>query len=136
MVHLLPVKEKKIQQRERFFNYIIVEYQDEVYVKERTGKDIWQNLYEFILIETESIISAKTFLKGKILDRFLPRILILLQRFQKFSIRNLLIKQLPGRFFHITLKTANPLLERYKLVPAKELRLLPFPKFITSYLKD
>ena len=54
-VSVLPVNEKVIKQKERFFNYLIVEYQQKFYVKERTEKDIWQNLYEFILIETSFI---------------------------------------------------------------------------------
>ncbi len=49
MVNLLPVKKKSIKKRERFFNYLIVEYNDKIYVNQRIGKDIWQNLYEFIL---------------------------------------------------------------------------------------
>ena len=43
-VSLLPVNEKIIKQKERFFNYLIVEHKQKIYVKKRTEKDIWQNL--------------------------------------------------------------------------------------------
>jgi A/G-specific adenine glycosylase len=41
-----------------------------------------------------------------------------------------------GRFYHITIKNSKAPLKMYRLISAKELSLLPFPKFITSYLKD
>ncbi len=52
-VQNLPVKEKKNAVKERFFHYFFVENDDFVYIKKREGKDIWKNLYEFPLIETD-----------------------------------------------------------------------------------
>lgn len=49
---LLPVKEKKIMVKERWFNYVVLQYKDMFAIKKRASKDIWQNLYEFPLIET------------------------------------------------------------------------------------
>ncbi len=49
----LPVKDKAVKVRSRYFHYIIFNYKDSVYIQKRTKKDIWQNLYEFYLIETE-----------------------------------------------------------------------------------
>lgn len=49
----LPVKDKKIKIRDRYFHYFIFNYKKSVYLSKRTQKDIWQNLYEFYLIETE-----------------------------------------------------------------------------------
>ncbi|HWI92494.1 MAG TPA: A/G-specific adenine glycosylase [Flavisolibacter sp.] len=56
---LLPVKEKKIKIRERWLNYFLVIYKDEILVRQRTTKDIWQNLFELLLIETGQNISPK-----------------------------------------------------------------------------
>lgn len=53
-VNALPVKEKKIAKKHRWFYYIVAEYGNKILVKKRLNKDIWQNLYEFVLIETES----------------------------------------------------------------------------------
>lgn len=52
-VKTLPVKLKKVKVKQRFFHYII--YKDErSYFKlnQRVQKDIWQNLYEFDLLES------------------------------------------------------------------------------------
>lgn len=49
----LPVKSKKTERRQRVFNYLIINQEDAVYLKKRTEKDIWRNLYDFPLIETD-----------------------------------------------------------------------------------
>lgn len=48
----LPVKLPKKASRERWFNYIVLKAGNEFLVRQRTAKDIWQNLHEFFLIET------------------------------------------------------------------------------------
>jgi len=51
-VHLLPIKSKKAKVTQRFLNYF---YPDKGFLFEkRVKKDIWQNLYQFPLIETDS----------------------------------------------------------------------------------
>lgn len=54
MTALLPVKDKKIKVKERHLHYFVLEAGDEFYLQQRNAKDIWQNLYEFFLIESES----------------------------------------------------------------------------------
>jgi A/G-specific adenine glycosylase len=136
MVSILPLKEKNINKRERFFNYLIVEYHDKIYVNQRTRKDIWQNLYEFILIETQSLIPGKKFLNLKIFTSLFSRNNYTVTKISPVFSQQLTHQTITGRFFHITIKTAGASLQKYKPVPGKELCLLPFPKFITSYLKD
>ena len=50
----LPVKEKKVKVKKRFFNYLVCLSDDhKIILSERKGKGIWQGLYQFPLIETE-----------------------------------------------------------------------------------
>ena len=51
-VESLPVKKGKTAVKERFFNYFHIRCGGNILLHKRTGKDIWQNLYEFPLIET------------------------------------------------------------------------------------
>ncbi len=53
-VYQLPVKERKTTIKTRYFNYIIFNYKNFIYLQKRNQKDIWQNLYEFHLIESET----------------------------------------------------------------------------------
>ena len=55
-VNILPIKIKKIEKKERFFNYLIINSDKFVFIKKRLEKDIWQNLYEFPLIETADLV--------------------------------------------------------------------------------
>jgi A/G-specific adenine glycosylase len=55
----LPVKSKQIAVKERWFNYIIPMYETQYGIRKRTNKDIWQNLFEFLLIVTGKKISLK-----------------------------------------------------------------------------
>ncbi len=49
----LPVKQHKTKTTDRFFNYIYVRAGAYTYINKRTGNDIWKNLFELPLIETE-----------------------------------------------------------------------------------
>lgn len=59
----LPVKKNKVKIKERWLNYLILRYKDEVAVRQRITKDIWQQLFEFLLIETPKPASLKKVLK-------------------------------------------------------------------------
>ncbi|UEA86643.1 A/G-specific adenine glycosylase [Alistipes senegalensis] len=48
-----PVKQGKTRVRDRWFNYLHVSSGDRTLLHRREGRDIWQGLYEFPLIETE-----------------------------------------------------------------------------------
>ena len=52
-VDVLPVKQHKTKVTDRYFNYIYVRTSGHTYIRKRTGNDIWKNLYEPLLIETE-----------------------------------------------------------------------------------
>ena len=50
----LPVKSKKTKVRNRYFHYLIYTEYGKTLIEQRTEKGIWQQLYQFPLIETES----------------------------------------------------------------------------------
>ena len=53
----LPVKIKKNKVRNRYFNYLVlVDENKQTLLQQRKGKGIWQNLYEFPLMETEKYL--------------------------------------------------------------------------------
>ena len=54
----LPVKEKKLKKRNRYFNYFVCLSNNEILVNKRGAGDIWQELYDFPLIETSENYSA------------------------------------------------------------------------------
>lgn len=53
-VYGLPVKEKKLKRRTRHFNFLILtDNSGRTIIQQRLAKDIWQNLYQFPLLETD-----------------------------------------------------------------------------------
>ncbi len=63
-IALRPVKSKKVKKRNRFFNYLLIRYKDNIYIKRRNGKDIWEGLFELPLIETNSQTEWKAILSS------------------------------------------------------------------------
>ena len=135
-VSILPIKEKGIKTRQRFFNYLVVQRGGKIYINQRTEKDIWQNLYEFILIETDRMIPENEFLKSQSFKNYLMEKILRLIKFPKHISQKLTHQTITGRFIHITLKKAAQPLKKYTPVSKNELKKLAFPKFITSYLQD
>lgn len=60
LVAHLPIKEKKIKVRKRFFNFLVIKTNnDKTILSERKGKGIWQGLYQFPLIESKKTIDKE-----------------------------------------------------------------------------
>lgn len=53
-VDQLPVKIHKTKTRARYFAYFFLSKGDALYIQKRTGKDVWKNLYELPLVETDT----------------------------------------------------------------------------------
>ena len=135
-VNSLPVKEKAPEKRKRFFTYLIVEYKKHFYIKKRTAKDIWQNLHEFLLIETDSVMNEVQLLSNDAFGKFFKNIPYELKSMSDISKQILSHQVITGRFFHMEIKEPLDNHSGYQLITARQLQMLAFPKFITAYLKD
>ncbi len=60
----LPVKLKKTAKTNRYFHYLVFKSGKQYLMKERTGKGIWQGLYEFPLAEEKELMEI-----GKLLQK-------------------------------------------------------------------
>ncbi len=54
----LPVKKRQQKSRKRYFNYFIIHQDNKILMCQRTGRDIWQGLYEFLLIEQSQMAAV------------------------------------------------------------------------------
>jgi A/G-specific adenine glycosylase len=135
LVKQLPVKEKAIRKKHRWFSYFIIELKDRVYIRMRTGKDIWENLHEFVLFESpgapETSATELPFLQE----------LMKGQPFQVKTIsrvyRQLLTHQtINGHFVVISVSKPVPALKDYLLIDRKDLSHYAFPRLINSFLGE
>jgi len=131
----LPVNTKTIKQKQRFFNYLIVKRNQHFYVNKRSEKDIWQNLYEFILIETNEWLNDKEITVNEQILEILNLQNFKINFISKKISQKLTHQTITGRFIHIEIQ--KPLKnKKYSEVSLSELKTLPFPKFTASYLSD
>jgi A/G-specific adenine glycosylase len=135
LVNKLPIKRKKIKITTRWFNYLVIEYHGKIYISKRTGSDIWKNLYEFPLIETNSDTSVKKLLakadKEKILKKDHCKILSVSPVYSQ----QLSHQKIMGRFIKITLKKEFDI-PGFKAIPLKQLSRYAFPRFINAYFEN
>jgi A/G-specific adenine glycosylase len=68
LVAELPVKSQKTKVRTRYFNYFIIRKNNKTLIKKRTEKDIWQNMYDFPMIETKKEMKHVKLDKANILS--------------------------------------------------------------------
>ena len=132
-VLLYPVKAKRIIKKTRWVNYIIASFDNKYYVRKREGKDIWQNLYEFILVETEAETELNTIMQSTSCKKIKAAS-------DSAPVYSPLYKQLlthqtiKGQIIQIKLKRKLKL-DGYELVESAALKRLAFPKFITQHFR-
>jgi A/G-specific adenine glycosylase len=132
-VNKLPVKEKKLKKRNRFFYYIIAEFKEKIYVRKRIEKDIWQSLFEFKLFEKEEKISVNELLTSAELKNFAGR------KFKVINISDFYKQQLThqsieGVFIHIVLSAA-PISNELTAIEKDKIATLAFPRFMTRFFE-
>jgi A/G-specific adenine glycosylase len=135
LVDVLPVKEKKIAQKTRWLFYFIIQQGDKVFVRQRGAKDIWENLYEFVLIETATVNEVAQLQQLPAFKKLLGKNRYSVETISKLYSQKLTHQTIHGQLIRLKLKKEAKL-EGYEAVTQKQLAALPFPKFITSYLKD
>ncbi len=131
-VHLLPVKEKALAKRMRWMNYFIVRHNGYVFLRKRTSRDIWQNLHEFILSETEHELTDPDVL----LRRMFPGITYRLTLTYQSGTQQLSHQTIRGNFYVVDLQQRADPGPDYEMVKADNLHEYAFPRYINSFLRE
>ncbi len=133
-VRSLPVKEKKLVKKTRYFNYFIVTAGTSVLVRKRTGKDIWENLYEFMLIEGEGPEhSAEAVQKLQVQQ---PSVNYNHQWTSKVYKQALTHITVYAQFHILEVQNPTPPEGNYEWVPRHLLQKYPWPKLIQEFLQE
>ena len=133
-VNQLPVKEKRLSKKKRNFNYFIFEYKKKLLIQKRTRKDIWENLYEFYLLESDETMHWD---QTNVLD-FLKHQLgiqtaILVNHSEPFT-QQLTHQQIKARFIQVELLEMPESLKKLDWYTRQKIAALPFPKIINEWL--
>ena len=121
----LPVKSKKIKIKKRAFNYLVLTDGESIFIEKRTKKDIWENLYQFPMVEKEH-------------DGFKPEkkitengVLI-----NKKRCKHLLTHQKISAVFWHFLFDEMPTDKTLKIIKLSSLNKYPVPKIVENYIKE
>ncbi len=127
-VDILPLKSKKINKRDRFFNFLVITDGESAYLQQRLEKDIWIRLFQFPLLETEQEISSIE--NNSLIDskHYLVNV---------SDHKHLLSHQtIYAKFWLFKSETALPKSSKFKIVSISEIHNYAVPKLIENYLNE
>jgi len=132
-VQNLPVKLKKIKISYRFFNYLV--FEDDIkntLIQKRDQKGIWQNLYEFPLIETENELDLDA-VSELIINKYKTEFEIVgvSNWNSKGQIHKLSHQHLNINFWKVKVKGEIP-----SAINGTSIKKFPFPKVIFNFIEE
>ena len=134
----LPVKTKKLKIKQRYFNYISIFYKDQLLLKQRKQKDIWQGLYDFHLIETQKPVGLDEVYRLDPTARSMRDPAINLEISHEY-VHILSHQRIYATFYTFYVKNNAidiPLSNGASFHPLDEVLNLPKPVLISRYLND
>ena len=137
-VYELPVKAKKMKRRTRYFHYLVLtDAANNSYIQKRTKKDIWQDLYQFPLVETiepnlkvTDLATAEYWPSGIQPNSLEPL------RSSPPTKHVLSHQDIIGVFHEFTITNAISTPDDWQKVARQDLSEYAFPKLITRYLDE
>ncbi|WP_425234815.1 A/G-specific adenine glycosylase [Ulvibacterium sp.] len=131
LVQTLPIKENKTKVRKRNFNYLVwLDPNNKTILNQRRGKGIWQNLWEFPLLESENELNDKEVrkkLKEMVTDDDSFRLLLYNE---SLIVHKLSHQHLYTRFWIIESKV-----ELKNGISLEDLESYPVPVLISDFIK-
>ncbi len=132
-----PVKSKKQGHRTRYFHYLFIitgkGKNRSVFLKKRTGNDIWKNLFDFPLIETENTINHKELILSKEWDDLFSGMTVTLLKESK-TCRHILTHQIiVAKFYHLRISSGTGL--PFLKVDFNDIVKYPIPRLVEKFLE-
>jgi A/G-specific adenine glycosylase len=133
-VNELPIKKKKNSIKKRWFYYLIIGYKNEIVIRQRKEKDIWQQLYEFPMIEAVKESDQKNILQQAEKRGWLEK-----KNYQAIAISPLIKQQLShqliaGQFMQIRINQKPALKNGWLWTTKDKIGKYAFPGIINKYL--
>lgn len=132
-----PVKNKTKTVRNRYFAYFHIRHNNTTYLQKRSKRDIWKNLYELPLIESETPLDFAQLQQAKEFKNLFGDISDIAFKFQ-VSFKHVLTHQvIYANFYEVIIPDTGKLnLEgNYVTVPDEELEDYPVSRLIMRYFE-
>jgi len=129
----LPVKLKKTKVKKRYFNYLVVYSEgNKTLLQQRTGKGIWNGLYEFPLIETKEPVNEGAFPSEEKINQILGSQELSLQLHNKKPVVHKLSHQhIYTHFWWVKAEKIGK-----EGIPVKNVKDYPVPVLIANFLEE
>jgi A/G-specific adenine glycosylase len=135
LIALLPVKTKGKKSRKRYFFYLVVEQEESLLMKKRQQKDIWQGLFDFVLIEKDKPAKPEHIMQEPENQKWFHKTDDL--KISKIYKHILTHQTIHCRFIHIKKKRAFRFAENgLGFYSPAEIEQLPKPALITRFLQE
>lgn len=134
----LPVKKGKIKIKHRYFHYFVLRSREgKIFMRQRQNKDIWQGLFDFHLVEADSLLAPPA-IKDPVLQQLLTQNSILVEESATHK-HQLSHQLLHVKFFELelSLKAQEWFLKNHSEFGEyneAEINALPKPILLTNYL--
>jgi A/G-specific adenine glycosylase len=135
-IKVLPVKEKQLKKKTRWLYYFIVRIKNDVLVHKRTAKDIWENLYEFVLYESDALLITDKKTLQPIIKKLFRKSNVHIKNISPVLTQQLTHQTIIGKFIEVETDSIPVSLNNYELIKKTSIKKYAFPKFITSYLQQ
>jgi A/G-specific adenine glycosylase len=132
----LPVKEKVLKRKTRWFTYFVFTYDNKTLISKRTGNDIWQNLHEFYLVETDEKQAWNEDSVLAMLASLLNIKSAAVENISSLTTQQLTHQAIKAVFVQVSLKSVPPALAKLDWLVNAEIEKLAFPKIINQYLSQ
>lgn len=131
-IDLLPVKLNRLKVKKKYFNYIVCLSEDrKTILQQRKGKGIWQNLFQFPLIESSKSLSYKELINNKEFSTILNDEQQETQLYNQNDIVHKLSHQhLYTKFWIVNVKKIHG-----EAIQTKNLKTYPVPILISNFIE-
>ncbi|HOK36775.1 MAG TPA: A/G-specific adenine glycosylase, partial [Paludibacteraceae bacterium] len=137
MVERLPVKSKKTPTKQRFFNYLVINFNQYIFLQKRTADDIWKNLYEFPLIETDHLLTEAELFENDFFQKLFQSIKeISILQISKPVHHLLTHRRITAQFITLQIAKKSEALKQFIEIPNTEIDDFAVSRLMELYLKN
>ena len=130
-----PVKQNKVKIKTRYFHYFHIRFQDYTYLNKRTGRDIWQNLYEFPCIESEEPLSFEQLQQTEQFKKLFSESQGKFKLIVSDKKHVLTHRILYANFYEVVLNKEPDSLSAFTKILSKDLDIYPIHRLMQFYLE-
>ena len=137
-VMLRPVKLQKLKVTTRYFNYLVIKINGQIYLHKRSSNDIWRNLYDFPCIESEKPMAIEEVIGSEKFIQLIGNKHFIIEKTSPVFTHKLTHRTIIAQFIEIKLEEELLQIETKDLILTREkdLENYPIPRLIDLYLNN